>query len=394
MNRKDLARKGRTLCRYCVETAKFLLLFLPARLKYGGKQILLVSERGDDARDNGYHFFKYLRTVHPEVEAYYAIDRNSADRAKVAPFGNVIDRGSLTHYLLFLADTVKISTHYSGAAPDSNYYFNLAKRIRLPGKQVFLQHGVIKDDLPACHRENSQFDLFICGAKPEYDYVLANFHYTDQVVKYTGLARYDNLQQFQVKRQILVMPTWRKFLERFSAGEMEQTEYVQRWNSFLNAPRLLQALREHGVQLVFYPHYEIQKFLHLFHSPGPEIVLADFDHYDVQQLLKESALLVTDYSSVFFDFAYMKKPCLYYFFDREAFCAGHYAQGYFDYDTMGFGEVARDESALLDGVRACMERGFQMEEPFLKRIEGFFPLHDGNNCKRIYHWVQALFAGD
>ncbi|MCD8375480.1 MAG: CDP-glycerol glycerophosphotransferase family protein [Oscillospiraceae bacterium] len=392
MERKELARKTKILVHFAAQTLKFLALLLPARLKYGGKHIFLVSERGNDARDNGYHFFKYVRTAHPEQPAYYAIDKTSADYDKVAPYGNVVARGSLTHYLLFLADTVKISTHHSGAAPESNYYFNLGKVVRLPGKQVFLQHGVIKDDLPVCHRENSRFDLFICGAKPEYDYVLENFHYTDQVVKYTGLARYDNLQQFEVKKQILVMPTWRKYLQQRSAEEMARTEYVRRWDSFLNAPSLLHALRERGVQLVFYPHYEVQKHLHLFHSPGPEVVLADFDHYDVQQLLKESALLVTDYSSVFFDFAYMKKPCFYYFFDREEFCAGHYAQGYFDYDTMGFGEVARDEAALLEGVVACMERNFRIEERYLKRIEGFFPLHDGENCKRIYDCVEAMLS--
>lgn len=41
--------------------------------------------------------------------------------------------------------------------------------------------------------------------------------------------------------------------------------------------------------------------------------------YDVQQLLKESLLLITDYSSVFFDMMYMNKPVIFYQFDENQY---------------------------------------------------------------------------
>lgn len=73
-----------------------------AKLKYGKKPVWLVCERGTDARDNGYHMFRYLRKEHPEIEAWYVITRDSADLKKIADLGNIALKGSLNHWLLYL----------------------------------------------------------------------------------------------------------------------------------------------------------------------------------------------------------------------------------------------------------------------------------------------------
>ena len=57
----------------------------------------------------------------------------------------------------------------------------------------------------------------------------------------------------------------------------------------------------------------------------------DNSEIDIQNLLKDSALMITDYSSVFMDFAYMEKPEIYFQFDEDQFRSTHYAKGYFDY---------------------------------------------------------------
>ena len=210
-------------------------------------------------------------------------------------------------------------------------------------------------------------------------------------MKYTGFARYDALHNAKVKDQILLMPTWRLYLGDRTEAELSQSEYVTRWNAVLRDPRLLEALKENGKTLVFYPHYEVQKnYLHLFSANDPAVIVADFDHYDVQQLLKESQLLITDYSSVFFDFAYMRKPCVYYQFDEAQFRAGHYRKGYFDYREMGFGEVLTEHDALIATVISYLECGCYMKAEYACRIDDFFPLHDTNNCQRIYEEIRKL----
>ena len=46
------------------------------------RELWLVCERGNDARDNGYWFYRYLKEEHPEINARYVIETDSADRAK------------------------------------------------------------------------------------------------------------------------------------------------------------------------------------------------------------------------------------------------------------------------------------------------------------------------
>ena len=43
--------------------------------------------------------------------------------------------------------------------------------LKLYNNRIFLQHGVIKDDLPFVYYKNARFRLFICSAKREFEYV-------------------------------------------------------------------------------------------------------------------------------------------------------------------------------------------------------------------------------
>ena len=376
---------------YLFALLKRLVLLPAAKIKYGKKEIWLVCERGTDARDNGYHMFRYLRTAHPEIAAWYVITRDSDDLKKIADLGNIAYRGSLNHWLLYIRAKFVLTAFEPYFCPSSSYRFAQDVIKKNPQKIVFLQHGIIGTDVPLYYQERSRFDLFICGAKPEYDFVSSHFHYTHGEVRYTGLARFDALHDFAVKRQILIMPTYRKWLWEESEQEVAQSEYVQRWNHLLGNPALAEIAEKYHAEIIFYPHQLMQQFVGLFSSPSPHIIVADRQRYDVQPLLKESALLVTDYSSVHFDFAYMKKPVLYYQFDEEEFFSGHNARGFFDFRTMGFGERIEKEEELISRIAECAEKEFQLQLVFEQRINDFFPLHDARNCERIYQEIVKRF---
>lgn len=368
-----------------------------AWLLYGRKHIWIISERGTDARDNGLYMYRYIRENYPEQRIYFIIDKKSPDYSKVAVLGNVVERGSLMHWLLYLASDVKISTHRNGYVPGRSWrYRQFVSQRESKEKIVFLQHGVIKDDMVGLHKEYTDIRLFICGAKPEYDYILSRYGYTENELKYTGLARFDGLHQVSTKRQVLIMPTWRDWLSPDFSGasatlqDIENSHYFQGWNALLKDKQIDFLARKYDVTFVFYPHYEMQRYLHLFVRGSEKLKIADFAHYDVQQLLKESMLLVTDYSSVFFDFAYMEKPVLYYQFDASEYRAHHYAQGYFDYRRDGFGEVVTEKTKLLELLEQYLSNECGLKAEYKKRIEGFFPLHDDKNCERIYNEIKKL----
>ena len=67
----------------------------------------VICERGTDARDNGYWFYKYLKEKHPEIDVYYFIDRNSTDYVKVKE--DAIQYNSIKSYFLaFTAEKIDI----------------------------------------------------------------------------------------------------------------------------------------------------------------------------------------------------------------------------------------------------------------------------------------------
>ena len=348
----------------------------------------LVAERGIDARDNGYWFFRYLRDKQPQVNTCYVIDKSSPDYEKVAQLGNTVAFRSLRHYLMYLAADQLISTHVQPASPDLMMYYHLRQiGIRPRGKQDLLQHGIIMNEMKWMWYPQLRLDFFASGGKMEYDYLSSTFGFPEGVVQYTGLCRYDNLARANhPSNEILVMPTWRG--STYPQGkQFYETPYYRQFQSMLNNPRLLRLLEEKDMKLVFYPHIELQKELDKFTSPSGRVILASWRDYDVQDLLMRCNLLITDYSSVHFDVAYMEKPIIYYQFDMEDFRKFSYQEGYFFHDKHGFGPVVKTEDALIEAIVACAGNDFRMEKIYHDRLDVFFQMRDEKNCERTY---QAL----
>ena len=107
-----------------------------------------------------------------------------------------------------------------------------------------------------------------------------------------------------------------------------------------------------------------------------------------KEVFAESSLIVTDYSSVAFDFAYLGKPVIYAQFDRKEFFQGHtYSEGYFDYKEMGMGEVEEDLPRTVDRIIEYMNCECNMKEKYLQRVEAFFPFRDKKNSERVYDCI-------
>lgn len=345
------------------------------------RETWVICERGMDARDNGYAFYRYLVENQPQIRVHYLITPDSVDYPKVAD--HAVAFGSWKNYWVVAKADKIISTHCYTALPVKHE--KTWRRLGLAKRFYFLQHGIIKEKLPYLFGDKTQMQMFCCAAVPEYQFVGEYFLHPEQVVQCTGLARYDYLTNEADKKQILVMPTWRRYLKE--EKDFLESDYFRAWNDLLRDQRLVRYLENTGTRLIFYPHQEFQHCLRYFTPVSEQIILADFAHYDVQQLLKESALLVTDYSSVFFDFAYMEKPCIFYQFDAEQYSRAHYSKGYFQFNTDGFGPVETTNGQLVDHILEAAAREYSMEQIYRDRVGTFFAYRDRSNCERIYRAI-------
>ena len=281
---------------------------------------------------------------------------------------------------------VKVSSHLFGYAPwvPLNKYY---RRNKTKDTHVFLQHGVIKNTHEGLFGDVCKsLDLFVCGAKPEYEFIFNEFHYKNDVPQYTGLARYDLLSDYKTNSQIIFMPTWRASLSGVSDEVFTNSEFFKNWSSLINNEKLIQSCQKNNLKIKFYLHYSFQNYSHLF--KGNDIVtIVKFGEEVVQDLLKESKLLVTDFSSVYFDFGYMKKPVVYYQFDESTFNNEHYTKGYFEYRRDGFGDVCSKTDEAVKSIIDVIENGFNVERKYLDRMNTNFIYSKSFNArkKRMFH---------
>lgn len=378
------------------------ILALPVSLVYRlfRMNLWLVCDNGIEASDNGFCLFEYICKNHPEQDCVFAVYKTSTDYEKVRKTGKTVKYGSFMHWVLYLTARVNISSQKSGK-PNYAVCYLLEVYGILKNTRVFLQHGVILTDIDFLYYKNTKMSMFVTSTYREWEYVNERYGYPKGVVKLLGLPRFDRLHDFNtVPRQILIMPTWRDWLGTNALAKNPerdrenfcQSDYFKYWSKLINSERLKQICEDFGCTVMFCPHRDTQRFITCFESDNPYLTVCSYPQYNVQELMKSSAFMITDYSSVQIDFAYMKKPLAYFQFDYERFSREHYKKGYFDYNDDGFGPVFNIESSLLDYIESMAENNFENAEMYLSRHKDFFTLYDTDNCKRNFDAIKEMFG--
>lgn len=373
------------------------ILALPIALVYKQfrRNLWLICDNGIEASDNGFWLFKYICENHPDRDCVFAVYKSSADYEKVKNLGSVVQYGSFKHWILYLTAKVNISSQKSGK-PNFAVCYLLEVYGILHNNRVFLQHGVILTDIDFLYYKNTKMSMFVTSTYREWEYVSDKYGYPEGTVKLLGLTRFDNLHSFKtVPGQILIMPTWRDWLGTNALSKnieqdkknFRESDYYKNWSKIIGSKRLEEICRKYNCTVMFYPHRDTQRFIDCFSSENPYLTVCRYPEYKVQELMKSSAFMVTDYSSVQIDFAYMKKPLAYFQFDYERFCRAHYQKGYFDYDCDGFGPVYNTEEGLMSYIEEMAKCSFENKDIYLKRHSEFFTLYDTDNCKRNYEAI-------
>src|SRR5690606_3485094 len=113
----------------------------------------------------------------------------------------------------------------------------------------------------------------------------------------------------------------------------ENTSVLRKFNEYLHKNNILLVIKRHPFDKTHFQSLSNIK------DYSDNIV-------DVQELLVCTDILITDYSSVFFDFSLTNRPIIFYAYDYNEYlenCRGMY----FDYYKEMLGPFARNESELL-----------------------------------------------
>jgi glycosyltransferase involved in cell wall biosynthesis len=375
------------------------------RRRYADAWVFL--DRIHDAGDSGEILFKHVRAHHPRINAWFTVLKDSPDyvRLKSEGYGDrLVAHGSTAWRMLMANCTHVLSSHADAPVmqpPEIQAFMEPKWHF------TFLQHGVIKDDLSRW-LNYKQIDLFVTSTVPEYHSIAGEhtpYPFTTKETILTGLPRFDRLvdkgREFSGDNRDLVLltPTWRQWLvQNLAVGSQERrlgrsvldSEFVREWLGLLKDPDLARACHEAGVKLAFLPHPNLQELLEHLDLPDHVLTLS-YEGADVQEYFARARVLVTDYSSIAFNAAYLERPVVYFQFDADAVLSGaHVGQrGYFDYERDGFGPVTPDVGSTVAAIREALAHGGAPLPTYLKRIEATFPQRDGGCCERV---VQAVLA--
>lgn len=370
------------------------------------KDAWVLMDRIHDADDSAEVLFRHLRRERRRTNAWFVIEAGTPDweRLRRDGYRRVIPHGSLRWKLLMANCVNLISSHADVPVmrPPA-----IVRFMQPSWRFTFLQHGVIKDDLSQW-LNGKKIDLFVTSTAAEYESIAGDhtpYTFTSKETKLTGLPRFDRILEEgnrippEERDLILVAPTWRDWLvpplkvgsqrRQVSVPEFLETDYARNWLGVLRSPELARAAEAQGLTIAFLPHPNVDSILSELDLPQ-HVQSLTFAGNNAQRLFARAALLVTDYSSMAFNAAYIDRPTVYFQFDKERVMAGSHVgrQGYFDYVRDGFGPVTYELDDAVDTIVESLKNGPTPTSEYARRIESTFTLRDGRCCERVVEEIE------
>lgn len=361
-----------------------MMKFAPLYRLFAEQNTWIVGERPYKAQDNGYHFFKYMRETYPDRPVYYVIDEDSPEFSKVNQLGHALPFKSKEHIYHTLMAKKVIGTHHG------DYLYPVrSKRFdsKMNAEHVFLQHGVLGTKNLENHygKYSPSFhtDLFFVSSEREKRVVTQDMGYPEHEVRVTGLARFDTLlsNDCEVKRQILIIPTWRTWLQ--TPIQFFESDYYEHYRNLLSSERLHHFARTHKMEIVLCLHPNMQQYSS--HFEDLPITVINQGERDVQDLMKESMLMITDYSSVAFDFSFLKRPVFYFQFDSRRFIGPK--GSHYDLENELPGPISKTADEVLDQMELSAQQDFQMAPEYQTRADIFLRPVDSSYVETIYQAI-------
>ncbi|MCW2769062.1 MAG: CDP-glycerol:poly(glycerophosphate) glycerophosphotransferase [Aeromicrobium sp.] len=253
-------------------------------------------------------------------------------------------------------------------------------------KQIGLDRvGRGKAHLKVVERERSQWDLFVSQAAETTPIIRRAYGLTDQVIE-TGYPRNDELTRSteeiraalrarigipEGKTVVLYAPTWR--------------EAVQEDVVLLDLERLGAVL---GPDFVLLRRGHVRSLRTMTASQASNVI--DVSTYpQINHLQHVADVLITDYSSMMFDFSATGRPLIFYTPDIDDYTDTRVRGAYFDLESRAPGPVTRETAEVVRLLRTLQVWPPEWKDRYAAWQERYNHLDDGLATTRA---LDALFA--
>ncbi|MGZ9772949.1 CDP-glycerol glycerophosphotransferase family protein [Bacillus toyonensis] len=376
------------------EKVKFVLARGIAKIlsKFRKKPVWLIGENlGEVAQDNGFAFFENCINKNVPEDTYYVSKKSNKNMDNLLPYKNkVLIYDSFKHLVLYFLSQYVIVSHGIRDVIPTIAHNKMASNNK---KIIYLQHGIIAMKKLQFNRNsyNGMIKKFVVSSEHEKNIMINEMNFKEKQVMVTGLVRFDSLvdkSKEKKTREILLMPTWREWVIGSREGFLESDFFVH-YHGLLQDKKLHELLEANNLVLKFFPHIEIQKkYKDEFESLNERIKIVKLGEESVKELMQNSSLMITDYSSVVFDFNYMKKPTVFYHFDVNEYLK--YRGSYVDLSKDLVGDIAYTKNEVIQYVKKYVENDFTYEMKYSINSKKYYAHNDKHNFNRIYREIKEM----
>lgn len=383
------------------ETDKLILKYSKAAYIYrllasqfnNKHEIWLYSDR-EGIVDNGYYQFVHDFEKNDGIERFYIVD-GKLDENKLFSFKqrrHLVKFKSLKHKILFL-NCSKILSSFNSISIISPFDFVPLKWYSDITKYevIYLQHGILHARIPLLYtKEKANADKIVISSMFEKNNFMNIYHFSENDLIMSGMPLFDKIDiDKKPKNRILFSPSWRQNLigeykdnkRNLTVDAFLNSSFFKEINEFLNSNELDEFLEKYNLELDYKNHPIFKDYDYLFSSKSKRVHITQ-NKSDFQDYLA----MITDYSSIVFDFVYIDRPILYFVPDYDQFKAG-ITHSYSILDLPleeGFGDISLNSDDLLNNIKELAENNFIPKEKYSKRMKEFFNERDKNHSERLY----------
>lgn len=376
-----------------VTAAYFLSFFF--RNNENKKVVLVGGNLGEKYEDNASVFHSYLVNNHSDkVTAYWMYDPvKSFKQDRLIP--NAVALGSFKNYLLFFRADYTFHGHslMYDIAPSVDKFLFLNKKTIIThishGIEGFKKILIQKEDIPLLKRTN----YFNCASVYERNLKRDKWKIPENKLIITGFPRFDRFptnQPAPAVKKILMMMTWREWLFELSEEEFIESDYFQATVGLIAHEGIRQLIADNKMKMRIVLHPFMRKFeQHFIGLDHPEsgIEFMDFNKMTIDRAIVEHDMLLTDITSVSWDFLYLNKPIIFHMFDKEEFLAKRGT--YLSLDTDLYGYKAESINEVYNFLKNIVEQNINTNDWYPKAPD-YIDYYDQKNCERLARRVMGI----
>jgi len=370
-----------------------LLFFIASKFPVKKNTIVFESFLGKQYSDNPKALYLYIKSNYPDYKLYWSFDRKHKDKFRDKKL-NILSRFSLKWIFVMARSEYWITNsrfplwipkpHHTGyvqtwhGTPLKKLGVDI-NEVHMPGtntmryKENFLKEASKWDYLISPNAYSTEIFKRAFG----FNQTMIESGYPRNDILYTSNKKTDinkikkRLNIPQDKKVILYAPTWRDN-DYYSTGKY-------RFNLQLDIDKLKDKLSGEFIILLRMHYLVAEHFdLSLYNN-----FVYDFSSYsDISDLYLISDVLITDYSSVFFDYVNLRKPILFFTYDLESY-RDELRGFYFDFEEQAPGPLLKNTNEIIDYLELIRNENYQLSSDFEVFYNKFCYLEDGYASQRV-----------